>query len=274
MLLPLVDAVVKLLSDQYTVLQLVWARCFLPFLLIVLIARIRHGSRCFAMGRPILLLGRGLLWVVSGLLFSTAIKFMPLADAMAIVFFSAVVLILLSWLLLHERVTLRRWAAVGVGLGAIMIIIRPGDGGLNSGVLFALGAASFYACYLVATRLLGNSTPPLVLQTYELLAGILVLTPIMPFVWVSPALGDVGPLAGAAILACLGHMMIARALQSSDASLLAPFLYSEIVMHVVLGYFVFGDFPDAWTWVGILLIVAVGVYVSLEARGSEMQAVK
>ena len=170
MLLPVADAAIKLLSHRYTILQLLWIRFFFPCLLVVSITRYRHGKRFFVTGRPVLLLGRGLLWISATFCFSTAIKFVPLADAIAVVFFSSVVLIILSWLVLRERVSPTRWIAVGLGLLATMIIIRPGFGEVSPAILFALGTAILWGGYLFSSRLLSSSDPPLVVMTYQLLA--------------------------------------------------------------------------------------------------------
>ena len=264
MLLPFVDAAVKLLSERYPMPQLLGVRFFFPFWLVLAFTRWRHGPTFYATARPVLLIVRGLLWVGCNFFFATAIKYVPLADAIAVVFFSSPVLIILSWLFLHERISSSRWAAVALGLVSIMIIIRPGFEQFSPAILFALCAALLYGCYLFSTRLLKTAEPPLVIISYQLLGALLIFTPTLPFVWVKPVAADLFLLIAASLINILGHILIIRAFQLADASLLAPFVYAEIIMHIVLGQMLFGDFPDAWTWLGIIMIVGVGVYVSLQ----------
>lgn len=264
MLLPFVDAAVKLLSERYPMPQLLGVRFFFPFWLVLAFTRWRHGPTFYATERPVLLIVRGLLWVGCNFFFATAIKYVPLADAIAVVFFSSPVLIILSWLFLHERVSSNRWAAVALGLVSIMIIIRPGFDQFSPAILFALCAALLYGCYLFSTRLLKTAEPPLVIISYQLLGALLIFTPTLPFVWVKPVAADLFLLIAASLINILGHILIIRAFQLADASLLAPFVYAEIIMHIVLGQILFGDFPDAWTWLGIIMIVGVGIYVSLQ----------
>lgn len=266
MLVPLVDAGTKLLSVRYSILQLLWVRFFFPFWFIMVITVWRHGTKCFVIGRPVPLLVRGVLWLGSNICFATAIKFIPLAEGMALLFFSSVILIVLSWLVLSEPIQLDRWVASGLGLVAILMIIRPGFSDFNSSGLLALGAAGLFALYLLSTRLLSRSEPPLVLMSYQLAGALLLLTPALPFIWEEVLAGDIILMFAASMGNIIGHLMIIRAFSHADVSVLAPFLYFEIIMQIVLGYALFGDFPSAWTWGGIVLIVAVGVYVALGRR--------
>ena len=213
--------------------------------------------------RPSLLIGRGILWVGVNICFAASIRVVPLADGIAVVFFGSVVLIVLSRFLLRENVSGDRWLAVGLGLVAIMIIIRPGFNEFEPAILYAVVAAIFYGCYLFSNRLLGGDESILVVMVYQLVGALAVLIPIMISLWVTPSVGELIIIVGASLVNVAGHLLIIKAFQMAEASLLAPFVYAEIVMHVFLGATLFGDFPDGWTWIGIGLMICVGIQVSI-----------
>ena len=146
MIVPFMDALAKLLSSRYPVLQLVWARFFFHFLLVLPIALWRHGGSVLLVPRPALQIGRGLCLMGATLCFFAAIRTIPLADAIALIFFDAVIIVMLSGLFLHERVPLGRWIACALGLGGVVLIVQPGFGEFQWSSLLALAAAFFFAC--------------------------------------------------------------------------------------------------------------------------------
>ena len=140
-MLPLADAVIKLMSPRYPLVQLLWIRFFFPFWIIVLITLWRHGPRAFVTDKTMLLLCRALFILSSTFCFVTAIKYIPLADGAAIASSVPLILIVLLAIILRERIPLTRWLAVLLGLVGILIIIRPGLEGYNPASLYALAAA-------------------------------------------------------------------------------------------------------------------------------------
>ena len=235
----------------------------LPLLDIVLIAWRRNGPRLFVTGRARLLVCRALFLLGSSYSFYVAIKHIPLADAAAIATSNPLILLVLLGIILRERIALRRWVAVLLGLMAVLII-RQGFEGYNPSSLYALGAALLAAGFMFINRLLRTSVSPLVTMSYQLFVISLVLTPVMPFVWVKPVPVDLLLILAGSLGNVCGHLLIIRAFSFAEASLLAPFIYSSMITHIIMGYLVFGDFPDIWTWLGIALLVGVGVYVSLK----------
>jgi drug/metabolite transporter (DMT)-like permease len=103
-------------------------------------------------------------------------------------------------------------------------------------------------------------------MSYTLLLILLVLTPAIPFVWVKPVPADVILITMGSLANISGHLLILRAFRFAEASLLAPFIYSSIITHIVAGYFLFSDFPDIWTLLGILLLVGTGIYLALKDK--------
>jgi drug/metabolite transporter (DMT)-like permease len=263
---PFMDALAKHLSGHLPVLQVVWARYFFHFCLIFPVVLLRYGPRRLLPGRPVLQVVRGGLLLASTVLFFAAISYMPLADALALIFVSPLIVTALSPWVLGEQVGLRRRLAVIVGFCGALLIIRPGFGSLQWPALLALSAGCVFGLYLLSTRRLAGSAPPLVTLTYTAAVGAVLMSLIMPAVWVTPSLTDLGAMALMGLIAAAGHFLLIKSFDFAPASLLAPFTYSEIVMTTLLGFVFFGDFPQAWTWAGIAIVIGSGIYISLRER--------
>lgn len=263
MVVPFMDALAKLLSSRYPVLQLVWARFFFHFLLVLPIALWRHGGGVLAAPAPALQVGRGLCLMGATICFFAAIRTIPLADAIALIFFDAVIIVILSAVLLHERVPPGRLVASVIGLSGVLLIVQPGFGNFQWASLLALAAAFFFALYFLSTRYLSGNTPPLVMLAWQGVGGFVVMSALVPLVWVSPTPADLAMMGALGVIGASGHLLLIRAFEYAEASLLAPFLYTEIIMQVLLGYWLFGDIPNRWAVAGIALIIGVGVYLSL-----------
>ena len=262
-IVPFMDALAKMLSSDYPVLQLVWARFFFHFLLVLPITLWRHGSSLLNAPAPIMQAGRGLCLMFATILFFAAIRTIPLADAIALIFFDAVIIVLLSAVLLKERVPLGRLIAAVIGLGGALLIVQPGFGNFQWESLFALAAAFFWALYFLLTRHLSGNTPPLVMLAWQGVGGFVVMSALVPFIWVTPTPIDFAMMVALGLIGAGANLLLIRAFQYAEASLLAPFLYTEIVMQVLLGYWLFGDIPNRWAIAGITLIIGVGIYLSL-----------
>ena len=265
-LVPMMDGIAKVLSARYPVMEIVWARYFFHLLFLLPVVFAKYTVRDLLPEKPILQVIRGGLLLASTGLFFAALAVMPLADALALVFISPLVVTALSPLLLGESVGRRRWAAVVVGFVGALIIIRPGVTDIGSGTVMAVLAGTIYAFYLIATRKLSGTAPPLITLMYTALLGAVVMSMIVPFFWLRPSLNDLVMMMAMGGIAALGHYFLIKAVELAPVSVLAPFGYSEIIMATVIGYVLFGDFPDNWTWIGIAVIVASGIYISLRER--------
>ena len=266
LVVPFMDAIAKLLSAQYPVLQLVWARFFFQFLVVTPLALWRHSPIGFVTKQPFLQVGRGLFLLAATVCFWAAIKYIPLADAIALLFFDAVIIVSLSALVLRERVQTSRWVAAGVGLIGVLMIVRPGFEAFHWASLLALAAAVFFSAFFLSNRVLAGEVVPLVALSYQSVGGFLVMTAIMPFIWVTPTATDLALMLAIGLIGATGHLLLIRAFEHADASLLAPYLYAEIIMQVVLGYWLFNDLPGSWTWLGIALIIIVGIFLSIAQK--------
>ena len=263
---PMMDGTAKWLSTDLPILQIVWARYFFHLLAVLPVVLWRHGAAALwpaNVGAQVLRSG---FMVGSTVVFFTSIAYMPLADSIALVFVYPVIVTALSPKFLGEAVDARRWVAVGMGLAGTMIILRPGGDVLGWPALLALSAGCTFAFYMLMTRRIAGTAPPLVTLTFTAALGAILMTALMPVVWVEPEPGHWPLLIGVGILSAAGHLLLIVAYERAPAPVLAPFAYFEILGSTTVGLVVFGDFPDATTWIGITVLVAAGIYISVRER--------
>ncbi|HEV2186292.1 MAG TPA: DMT family transporter [Stellaceae bacterium] len=266
-LFPLMNAMMKLLTARYPVLEIVWAR-FTGHLIVMLVVFLpQYGRRLIATRRPLVQLGRSALMLGSNSVFVLAIGKVPLATASAIGFTSPLIVTALSVPLLREQVGVRRWSAVCVGFLGALLIIRPGSGFANPAVLLLLASAGAYALYQIATRWVMAHDSPATGIIFAALLGSLATTMVLPFIFVMPkSFLDLGMLLSLGCLGGLGHFLVIKAFQAAPASVIAPLGYVELIGTALLGYLIFANFPDALTWVGAVIIIASGLYIATRER--------
>lgn len=264
---PLSDGIGKyLIAAGVPVIQLVWARYFFHLAAVAPFALAAHGAAALSprlVGRQAV---RGVFLVFSTLFFFAGLRYLPVADSVAVLFVAPLIVTALAPFVLGERVGVRRYSAVAVGFVGALIVIRPGAGAAGWHALFPLAAGVCYAGYLLATRRLAGRAPPAVTLAYTAIAGTIAASAALPFVWHWPGWVDFTMMAAIGPMAAAGHYLIIRAHERAQASLLAPFGYWQIVMATVVGYSGFGDFPDRWTWFGTAILVASGAYVSVREQ--------
>jgi drug/metabolite transporter (DMT)-like permease len=266
---PLMDGFAKYLSPRYPAWQLTWCRFFFHLLVLVPVVVVRFEWRELWPRRPFFQIVRGGFLMVATAFFFAALRTVPLADALALLFCYPLIVAVLSPLLLGEKTAPSHWIAVGLGFLGVLVILRPGLVRLEWGSIYALLGGVAYSLYFLATRRLSRTAHPLVTLTYTAVFGAVGLTLSAPLYWVTPRLSDLPFMAGIGVAAALGHFLLILAFERAPASVLAPFGYAEIVMATAIGYFAFGDFPDRWTWLGIALVIASGSYVLVREKRVE-----
>jgi len=204
---------------------------------------------------------RGLLLLVSTGTNFTAVKYLQLAQTSSISFSNPLWVCALSALLLGERVGPRRWAAVAIGFVGVLIIIRPGGAGFHWAMLLSVVCALSAALYQVATRKVGGSDLALTSLIYVAISGTAGALPFVPIGWVTPAWWVWLLLLAAAAYGSIGHFLLIQAHRLAPAPVLAPFVYTQIISMIIIGYVVFGDVPDYATLIGSLVVVGSGLYV-------------
>jgi len=266
LIIPLNDGMAKALTARYPVAEIVWARYLFHFLLLLPLIAWKNGLASMRPRRIWLHMLRGAFTVFATFFFFWALSSLPMADTLALMFCYPLFITALSPIFLGEKVGLRRWGAVVAGMAGVIVIIRPGGDVFQWSSLLGVAAGLSMACYWIVTRRISASAPPLVAAAYAAIFGVLVMPVILPGGWVVPTPGDVGLVAVMGAIAAAFHILLVKALEFGQASVLAPFAYAEIIMATTVGYFVFGDFPDPFTWVGIAIVIGAGVYISVRER--------
>lgn len=279
MILPVGDAIAKYLGQlDFNAFQIAWGRWVTHLVILTpLLAVWRQGKgaqgtqrapRTWIPERTRLHALRGLVMVSATVCYFFALRFMPLADAAAILFCAPLIVTGLSGLVLGEKVGPRRWIAVVVGLCGMLLIVRPGLGSANWGALLALAATFCFSGYFLLTRKLAGRTPAAVTLWYMAVVGTAVSTPAALWVWRAPDPTAGLLMFGIGAVMTLGHFFIIRGLDHVEASALAPLTYLEIVTAAAIGYLWFGDFPDALTWAGCAVVIGAGLFVVTRERAA------
>ncbi len=210
---------------------------------------------------------RGLMHGVGVLLWFYAMTRIPIADVTALGFTAPVFATLGAALFLGERLQARRIGAVLMGLAGAMVILRPGFGAVDSGALAMLLAAPLFAGSDLTAKALVRTESDMAVVAYLAIAVTLVTLPPALLVWRTPTLEEVAWLGVTAILATLSHLCAARAYRWAELSVTQPVKYLQLLWATLLGYYVFTEVPDAWTWIGGAIILASATYIARrEAR--------
>jgi drug/metabolite transporter (DMT)-like permease len=256
------DTTAKYLSLSMGTLQIVWARYTGGFLFPLLVSNPWTRPGLIRTTRPVLQIGRSMLLLGSTLCNFAALRYLQLDEAIALVFSTPFFVAALSGPMLGERVRWRRWTAIAVGFVGVVVIARPGAGTFQPAALLSLAAAVFYALYSIITRILARTDDNDTTLFYSNLVGAVALLPVVPFVWTTPT----DPLVIALMVASgamgsAGHYLLIAAHRLAPAAVLSPFIYTEIVLVIALGFLVFGDVPNRWTLTGGAIVVGSGLYI-------------
>lgn len=264
------DGLAKSIVQDLNPAQLIWIQFAFSFLILAAVTAPAHGWRAF-LPRPLgLQILRGIASVGGVGSFYWSLSYIPLADATAMVLVAPIVTTAISPFALGEKIGYRRVLAVLFAFAGVLVILRPGFGGQGVGYLIGLMAGTFYGLNYIGNRHLGHLSPPLVNIAHNILPGVIALAPVMPFIWSTPAMPGAFQLSSFLVIALLGHSCMVSAFLFAPAFVIAPYQYTVIVFATLIGIYVFGTFPDAVTWVGIVMIVAAGLFIAMrEARAAQ-----
>ena len=262
------DGVSKGLTLRLSPVEVTWARYLFSLLFLLPLALARGGLRLLTTQMPLAQIGRGALLFGSGLLFITALRTLPLADATAVGFVAPLMVTALSIPLLGERVGLGRWLAVLTGFGGVLLVVRPGGAAFEAASLLPVASATFWAVSLIVTRRLALTESALTTLVYTGLTGLALSSLVLPGVWRLPESGDWLLLAVAGGLYALAQSLLLAAFHRAHASVLAPFQYSQMLWSTAIGWLAFATTPDGATDGGAAVIIASGLYIwHRERRG-------
>lgn len=258
----LMSGTAKVLGAHYSSLQISWARAFVHILFLLAFFLPRHGLAVLHTRRPALQLARSALLFTSNLLSFLALAFIPLAKQASISMTAPLIVTLLAGPMLGERTTRARLVALSCGFLGVLVVIRPGTAVFHWAAVAVLVSATSYALYQILTRKVAGVESPETSALYSSAVGAFGMLLVIPFVWITPhSLADFGMFVAVGVLGALGHYCIAIAFGLGPANILSPFQYFQLLASVLTGFMLFGDLPDAFTWVGAAVIVASGLYI-------------
>ena len=267
---PLLDVAAKLASDSVPVGQITAARFVVQCVLMAPLIWVMGLSLRVAHGQWLALVFRAVFLLVATFCFIAAIRVMPLADALAIVFVAPFIVLLVGKFYLEEDVGPRRVGAAMVGFVGVLFVIQPSFAAFGAVALFPIGTAVAFAFYILVTRRLSRKIHPVTMQFYTGLIASLICMPVMILAQGSGSalLDQVWPvgiawlwLLGVGFFATLSHMMMTYALSLAPSATLAPLQYLELPVATLLGYLVFSDFPNTLSLIGITIIIGSGLYM-------------
>jgi drug/metabolite transporter (DMT)-like permease len=261
-LFAVLDTTAKYLNTQMDSLEVTWARYTSAFVLTLFVSNPFTHPGLLRTRRPLLQIVRGTLLVGSTALNFLALRWLQLDEALSIIFTFPFIVAIASVPLLGERIGWRRWTAIGVGFGGVLLITRPGFQGMHPAALISLAATICYGFYAVTTRIVSRVDSNQTSLFYNNAVGALVMLPIIPFVWQTPVSGTVAlMLLGTGVLGSVGHFCLIAGHRLAPASVLSPFIYTQLIWVVILGYLVFDHVPNGWTMAGAAVVIGSGLYL-------------
>lgn len=265
---PVADSFAKLIGDRVPLLQLLMVRFGLQAMLLLPLA-IFSGMR-LVWGKRVMMfvVARSTLHIVGVGLMFLALRYLPLADAIAIAFVMPFILLLLGRIFLNEEVGPRRIAACVVGFVGTLFVMQPSFASVGAPALLPLGVAVVFALFMLTTRQIARETDPVALQVTSGLIAVALLLPLAilgPAVYelsfVQPGPRDIKLLIALGVLGTLGHLLMTWSLRFAPASTLAPMQYLEIPVAAVVGWLIFSDFPNRLALAGIAITIGAGLYI-------------
>ena len=256
------DGTAKWLNQSMPSLQTVWARYASNVLIVCAVLNPIAHPRAYRTSRLKLQLIRSFLLFFSTAMNFFALRYLQLAETVSISFVTPLMVALFAIPILGERVGLPRLLAILVGFGGVLVVVRPGLAGFNPAAFLTLVGCVGYALYSILTRMLASHDPPETTLVFSGLVGFGLVSLMMPFIWVTPpnALVIAGMM-GVGVFASIGHFLLILAHQRAPASTLMPFMYTQLLWMIGIGYVAFGDVPDRFTLLGGMIVIASGLYL-------------
>ncbi|MGB5870996.1 MAG: DMT family transporter [Albidovulum sp.] len=262
------DACMKAVTENLPVFQAIALRGVLTLTALAAIGLAMGQLRLAVPGGDRLWIALRTLGEVGGTFtFLTALKHMPLANLSAILQSLPLAVTLAGAVLLREPVGWRRISAILIGFVGVMMIVRPGTEGFDRWSVLGLVSVGFVVLRDLATRRISRAVPSVTVAFYAALSVALGAVCVLPFGEVVPVSArHAGLIAGAAGFLIVGYLTVVMAMRVGDIAVVAPFRYTSLVAAILLGWGVFGEFPDHWTLAGALIVVATGIYTFYRER--------
>lgn len=274
---PVGDAVAKLLGASVPLGQVVLIRFAVQAL--ILIPIVWHSDRTWHMhGRVFwLTLLRTILHMAGIAAMFTALKYLPLADAVAIAFVMPFFMLLLGKFILKEEVGARRLGASIVGFLGTLLIVQPSFANVGWPALLPIVVAVVFSFFMLVTRQIAKETDPISLQAVSGVMAVLIILPVLalgsatgiaPLQIIRPDAFDWTLLLGIGFLGTIAHLLMTWSLRFAPSATLAPMQYLEIPFATLLGQLIFSDLPNPLAGLGIMITIAAGLYVIMRERAT------
>lgn len=263
------DALAKWLGDFYPAIQLLFLRGAIAVPLMVLVVVWREGSRSLLTHNLSIHAVRGVLNLGSACTFYFGLTLLPLAEATAIAFAAPLFVVALSYPLLGERVELQRWLGALAGFAGVLIVVRPGSSSFQPAALLPLATAVGYALMMLTARKIKGSESMLTTMLYIVLAQAVLSAGLQPWYWAPIQSDHLPAILALSLFSTLGLGLITQGFRIGPVAVVAPFDYCGLIWAGFIGWLVWNELPDAWTYAGGLVIMASGVYICYrETRGA------
>lgn len=258
------DGFSKYLTAIYPLALVVWLRYTVQTVLMIILFGPKMKLDLVRTKRPWLQLLRGLFLLGISGLFIGGLRYIPLAEATAVMFLAPLIVTVLSAIFLKEQISLGQWVAVVIGLCGVLLVVRPGGALFTWAILMPVAASFCFGSYQLIARRLASFDHTVTSNFLSGLIGTIALTVIMPFVSVEvqPAGWDLLFLLILGALGMVAHMLLTIALKYASAATLAPFTYGQIIFAALIGVFAFDQSPDLLAWGGVAIIIGSGILVA------------
>ena len=266
------DAIAKQLTSGYSPLQVLFLRNLIALPFAIGIALRMGGGRALRSYRPVAHLVRGMLWVAAAFLFFTSLRYLPLAEATALVFVAPLFITAISALVLREQVGWKRWLAVLTGFAGVLIAIRPGAASFQLVSLLPVATALFYALLMVSARWVDRRESVWTLLLYLTGAGALLSAVLVPFVWRPVPMADLWLFAAIALFGTAGMTLMTQAFRLAPAVVVAPLDYTALLWATLAGWLVWREIPDAPVFLGAAIIIASGIFTVWREHRNDRRA--
>ncbi|ASM71655.1 riboflavin transporter [Pseudosulfitobacter pseudonitzschiae] len=271
---PMGDALAKVIGQSLSLGQLLWCRFFVQMMVLIPLVWLT-GREWRMRGRELRLTFIRTLLHIAGIggMF-TALRYLPLADAVAIAFVMPFMMLLLGKFVLGEEVGSRRLIACVVGFAGTLLVVQPSFADVGWPALWPVFVAFTFALFMLVTRQIAKQTDPVGLQAVSGAMAVAIMSPVLllfsddlaGLAMRLPTGSETLLLVGIGLFGTLGHLMMTWSLRFAPSATLAPMQYLEIPFATAIGYVVFRDWPNGLAAVGILITIGAGLYVVLRER--------
>jgi len=258
------DALSRHLAAQANAISVNWIRFAFFAVVVIAVSSVREGGirevlATKALGLQIL---RGLALITQLSIFVYAFTVLGLAEAHAVFSVYPLIIVLMSALILHEKVPLVRMLAVGAGFCGVLVLLRPGLGVIRLESLLVLFGAAIFAIYSILTRLVAKHDRPETSVAYVALIGFVALSLVVPFFWKPLPPQDWGWMALLCVFGSTAHGLLIKVYQLAEANVVQPLAYLQLAFATGYGVVLFGETPDLWTWIGMTILVLSGAWAA------------